>query len=562
MEPGGSGSVNREADSRLPIQALPILVLIKHPCLIRDGSEKRAIAMLGGVGQVEHTFNVGNMRMQLNFRTDGDSCSKGIFGTHRDVIGIWAVVRRYRNRRTGQINYRSEPQGVVRHVYEFDGMADFQYLPALFANQLHKSSKQSSTHSDKQTNASGSEDAVAQQRATEREETDKTRMHFSTNEIGTDIRGELVEIDVANVEFDSFVKSNSGRLFIVPQVFTRMDLPYSGVYRHVTETRLRRRDEAGLPVLRKQRANYATIVRLLAPPFGDPVPQMALPEALELFMLVDESLRRRVAEAFERRPVWTKSALSHELDLDRLHLKTAIVGLAYCVSQGPFRLCWVRYGFDPRVHPSSKPYQTLDCRVKASAGFQSGRSSASSRGTTSGAIGSGSSWNAPAVRGGHVVPVQIAASGHRHKRNRRDDCEAREVRERNTRMLRCRYMPGLLPHSKQLLYHLCDIGLDCVQELIHRNDGLEVWTDQDGWCLPDTIKHIRDYLAADMKRTAERQRAEQDREEGDEGSSSLKNLQKGTYSAERACYDGNELQEDLEEEDDDDDDMEGLPEES
>lgn len=48
---------------------LPSLVLIKHPCLIRDGSEKKAIAMLGGVAQVEHTFNVGNMRMQLNFRT-------------------------------------------------------------------------------------------------------------------------------------------------------------------------------------------------------------------------------------------------------------------------------------------------------------------------------------------------------------------------------------------------------------------------------------------------------------------------------------------------------------
>lgn len=57
-----------------------------------------------------------------------------------------------------------------------------------------------------------------------------------------------------------------------------MDLPYTGVYRHVTGTRLHRKDEAGLPVLRKQRTNYATIVRLLAPPFGDKVPQQALPE--------------------------------------------------------------------------------------------------------------------------------------------------------------------------------------------------------------------------------------------------------------------------------------------
>lgn len=70
MEPGPSyatevGSVSDPKQE----QILSNLVLIKHPCLVRDGSEKRAIAMLGGIAQVEHTFNVGNMRMQLNFRT-------------------------------------------------------------------------------------------------------------------------------------------------------------------------------------------------------------------------------------------------------------------------------------------------------------------------------------------------------------------------------------------------------------------------------------------------------------------------------------------------------------
>lgn len=38
------------------------------------------------------------------------------------------------------------------------------------------------------------------------------------NGIGRDIRNELVEINITGLEFDSFVKSNSVPLFIVPQV--------------------------------------------------------------------------------------------------------------------------------------------------------------------------------------------------------------------------------------------------------------------------------------------------------------------------------------------------------
>ncbi|XP_022711691.1 general transcription factor 3C polypeptide 5-like [Varroa jacobsoni] len=596
MEPGPSyatevGSVSDPKQE----QILSNLVLIKHPCLVRDGSEKRAIAMLGGIAQVEHTFNVGNMRMQLNFRTEGDSCSKGIFGTHRDIIGIWAVVRRYRNRRTGQVICHSEPLGVVRHVYEFDGMADFQYLPAILVSQRAVLSKEgtSATMSAKselslglvrkeKVDSSSNTQAIALEKPKDNlrelpdlsssgnNETQTSSNEGSTrpfvserkhitdmgNGIGRDIRNELVEINITGLEFDSFVKSNSVPLFIVPQVFTRMDLPYTGVYRHVTGTRLHRKDEAGLPVLRKQRTNYATIVRLLAPPFGDKVPQQALPEAIELFELVDEHLRARVAEAFQRRPVWTKSALSHELDIDRVHLKTVIVGLAYCVNQGPFRLCWVRYGFDPRTDPSAKPFQTLDCRVKVSTNVRSERTvhfTAEADPTTA---QGGSSWDAPAVRGGHVVPVQIAPSGYRHKRHRKEDIDAREVRERNTRMLRCKYIPGRLPHSRQLLYHLCDIGLNSVQELVHRNDGQEVWSDQDGWCLSGTTRHIRDYLAADMKQTVERQRAEKSQDEDDDALFALEDSQKASCSLEHGEY-GNEG-EDFQEEMEDDDDMEGF----
>ena len=103
----------------------------------------------------------------------------------------------------------------------------------------------------------------------------------------------------------------------------------------------RRTDEAGNPLLRKARTIFATLVRVLAPPNGDATPVSPLPEAVKQLENVDKDLRRQVQEAFDRRPIWTKSALAYELKVDRPVLKIAIGAFGYCVSQGPYRLCYV-----------------------------------------------------------------------------------------------------------------------------------------------------------------------------------------------------------------------------
>ncbi|XP_003744903.1 general transcription factor 3C polypeptide 5 [Galendromus occidentalis] len=400
-------------------------LVIKHPCFVRNGSEEKAMKMLGGLKQVEHTFNMDNMRMQLNFRTEGDCCSKGVFGSHKDVIAFWVSVKKYRNKRTGEIVCRSEVLGSVRHVYEFEGMTDFQFLPA---------------------------------------------------QEGKDIR-DKIRYQGVDEDIQTFVNTPADHLYLVPQVFTRLDTPFTGPYRHTSDIRARRTDETGKPVLRRSRTIFATLVRVLAPPNGDPTPAMAQAGAIEQLRSVDKDLRKLVEDAFERRPIWTKSALANELKVNRSVLKIAIVGCAYCVSQGPYRLCYIRYGFDPRKEPSAKIYQTLDCRVKACTGVQ--KSAAS-----------------------HVVPAQIAPSNSKSstssKRKKESDEEAR--------VLRCRFVSGKLPPTRQLLYHLCDIQMDSVQQIVHKNDGNETWTDTDGWCESGSMVHIRDFLTADMKNTAEKLR--------------------------------------------------------
>lgn len=38
--------------------------------------------------------------------------------------------------------------------------------------------------------------------------------------------------------------------------------------------------------------------------------------------------------------------------------------VAYFYNSGPWRMTWVRFGFDPRKDPKARIYQTLDYRIR------------------------------------------------------------------------------------------------------------------------------------------------------------------------------------------------------
>ena len=70
----------------------------------------------------------------------------------------------------------------------------------------------------------------------------------------------------------------------------------------------------------------------------------------------------------ENKPIWTRIGLMYELkknffrnDLNAL-LRKALPYLCYNYSKGPWRRCWVRYGFDPRIHPEARFFQTVILR--------------------------------------------------------------------------------------------------------------------------------------------------------------------------------------------------------
>ena len=104
---------------------------------------------------------------------------------------------------------------------------------------------------------------------------------------------------------------------------------------------------------------------------------------------VPDAAKERVRQLFEARPIWSRTAFECSVDeVERANARTYVffftpgakstwltwVGAAVCTShnrllplfaymfsRGPWRNMWVRYGFDPRVDPSSRMYDTRSC---------------------------------------------------------------------------------------------------------------------------------------------------------------------------------------------------------
>lgn len=56
----------------------------------------------------------------------------------------------------------------------------------------------------------------------------------------------------------------------------------------------------------------------------------------------------------------------YETRMPRQKLKIILPALAYYYTTGPWRLMWVRFGYDPRKDFASRYYQNLDYRIRTS----------------------------------------------------------------------------------------------------------------------------------------------------------------------------------------------------
>ena len=61
--------------------------------------------------------------------------------------------------------------------------------------------------------------------------------------------------------------------------------------------------------------------------------------------------------------MYTKNIIEKNIpDFSRDDIRLALYNHAYLFSNGPFRDCWVRYGYDPRLYPEARQFQVVDMR--------------------------------------------------------------------------------------------------------------------------------------------------------------------------------------------------------
>lgn len=64
------------------------------------------------------------------------------------------------------------------------------------------------------------------------------------------------------------------------------------------------------------------------------------------------------------------------------------------------------------------------------------------------------------------------------------------------------FQEGALPPYRQMFYQLCDLNVEELQKIIHRNDGAEeTCTERDGWCLPKTSDDLRNAMSIMIRQT-------------------------------------------------------------
>nr|CDS28332.1 elongator complex protein 2 [Hymenolepis microstoma] len=316
-------------ESTLPSREFFVL---RYPGIVNN--HERAIETLGGLQALNKTFNSITRRLRLSFRPEM-LFAKPVYGDHRSTTSLIIRAKQLRNKRTGEIKLVAEVVGTATRLYCFNGMIDFQYGP------FQKVSASTSGQTSSESNPSQ----------------DYFQVFYD----------QLLVKEPSRV-LDSYLATPNMPLFLPPLLFTRLDQPtiycFSSRFRMNQYVELEQNSQQH-PYHRKERKSFAIFVN-----FGDPIPEAAHPGALLAVTSQGNQTRklaRDVEKLFHHRPIWSKAALVHSLKWKRIRefaIKTILPAYAYYVPNGPWGRVWVRFGYDPCKHSSSRVYQTVDYRVR------------------------------------------------------------------------------------------------------------------------------------------------------------------------------------------------------
>ncbi|EEA06474.1 uncharacterized protein CMU_009660 [Cryptosporidium muris RN66] len=170
---------------------------------------------------------------------------------------------------------------------------------------------------------------------------------------------------------------------------------------------------------------------------------------------IDQDTLKKLKYLFDKQPLWLRPVIESELptNISAWKRKLLYTQVCYNISDGPWRACLCRLGYDPRKDNSSRMYQTVDFRD-------------------------------PYLRG-------LMKEKRVGKSMKNDEEESEET------VMDWQFK--IPPTRASQLYQLCNIADDHIQEMLNKAIPLKECTRESGWFQKSTIEQVRQLLSLKCK---------------------------------------------------------------
>ena len=404
------------------------LVSLQYPGYIKNVN--KMLATVGGEKTLTDTYYNGKCRLQMTYRPDDIDAHKAC----ADLIpctGLMMIVRRrkkHANSATCGYDYKYEILGLVKEQYNFQTLMDYQYL------------------------------------------TPEPLWGYFKNIHGSEMHHENFP--------PYFPPPTFGRIDTCGSYNYRPDPPparevqVSNDMKDTLQNNTAERNPVAVARKRRQTESMAALF------VNEVIPQKASQNATtildNLMQGPTENAVNTARRLFSERPIWSKLAISYQIDIGNEKLRKILQYFCYYWLSGPWRTMWCRMGYDPRKDPKAKIYQMIDYRV---------RNSKESKTNYADLI--------PRRSCKYYVPRNLQSRALPHGSSVLAATEE-PIAKDDENLQPYIYSPHKMLAARNMMYQLCDIHDPEVQKIIHENDGEEgSCSEKFGWFPPGTMDRIR-----------------------------------------------------------------------
>lgn len=408
-------------------------------CILFPGyvkNEEKAIQHMGGIKGISNVYSQANKkRLGMSFQPENPFIKK-IYGDVKPAAGVLLKIKIKKTKSDNEVKREiisTSVIGSVSQITKFESLSDFQYMPV-------------------RTSAAEKPQCM------------------------------LEQILPSGVDhFNSLLEPTSA--YITPFIFTRSDKATSYSYsdKRYTVKDLVKEDSANSDEVHKSRTERGLPISRYVFNLVDDMPKEPNEYYIKLKnsrLTVCPKLEEEyqiVKELFNERPIWSLNLVKFRTKIKMASLRLILPCVAIYMREGPWRMMWVKFGYDPRKDPSARMYQTLDFRMRHSAGV-----------------------HAMVMTRDQIVHCKKTDRTRSYKRNATDELSQDDIVYEGA----VYFKPGMTPSQRQVYYQYCDVQLPEVQELISIEppSGYQCH-EKRGWLPPDTDQLCRDHIFHCVKQT-------------------------------------------------------------